>query len=414
MKKKILSLFVLISTICMVLSGCKDSVEREEASNSAEEQGVNDEISKLTEKISNNHETDNQESYAEVDITDLSKQILNFSYGKGWYLDNSSEEWTCIDVDGNILFTLPYGYVPISGFIQNLCLIQREGYKCILIDESGSQVFSDLTTGDSECLMLSENNGKINIWLHIVKDTYDGHSETLQVIDGEGKVISEYVGLNMGHIKHMGEINSKGLELKNLGDGMYQCSRYVFNTNNNSYFLYEDNRGLSEEIRNFENGYGVGEDGKIINSNGVVRFTKPNRTAMGNYREGVYFLGNWEEIYSHGKYHSTFRGAFYNVNGQVELDVSQYTLVNVPFFEDGYCVMNILNEAGVIFTAVMNRNGEFLFEPVEGQRTVKISEEIIVVNGDLIQIYDLEQNTINTLDDDIEWVDAFSGGWAAF
>lgn len=346
---------------------------------------------------------------------DLSDYVKEFSYGKGWYLDNSSEEWTCIDVDGNILFTLPYGYKPVSGFVQNLCLIQREGYNCILIDESGNQIFTDLTKGDSECLMLSENNGKINIWLHIIEDTYDGHSETLRVVDGEGTTVSEYA-LNMGQIKHMGQTSSfeNGLELRNLGEGMYQCGGYVFNTNNNSYFRYEDYRGLSEEIMNFDDGYGMGVDGKLIDSNGNVILSTSGGAKVGEYREGVFFVGDWEEIYASGKYYYTYRGSFYNSNGQVDLDISQYSLLNIPEFKEGYCVMYILNEAGVAFTAVLDRVGEFLFEPIEGKQNVEISEEMIVVNGDSIQIYDIKENTTNTISDNIERVYDFNDGWAAF
>lgn len=396
--KRILILFL---TCSLLLCGCGNN---------------GDSNNHLTNDTTTSENSSLQESSIEIDITDLSNDVKEFSYGKGWYLDKSSEEWTCIDVDGNILFTLPYGYVPASGFIQNLCLIKHEGYRCTLIDESGSQVFTDLTTGDSECLMLSENNGKINIWLHIIKDTYDGHSEILRVVDGEGMTISEYAGLNMGHIKHMGQISSfeDGLELRNLGEGMYQCGGYVFNTNNNSYFRYEDYRGFSVSVRDFDGGYGMASDGKLIDSNGNVIYSTVGGAEVGSYREGVFFMGDWEEIFISGKYYDTYRGSFYNSNGQVELDISQYSLLSVPVFEEGYCIMEILNEAGVTFTAVMDRAGEFLFEPIEGVQTVKISEEMIVVNGDSIQIYDIKENMINTISDNIERVYDFNDGWAIF
>lgn len=413
MMKKLGRLSVLIIALGMLVSGCKES----SGENGKEEQVTNGEITEAMEDINNNSveeivDSNDTENYVEIDIVDLSNSVKDFSYGKGWYLDNSSGEWNCIDIEGNVLFSLPFGYEPVGGYIQNLCLIQREGYKKIIIDEGGNQVFADMATGDNEILMLSENSGKINIWIRIIKDTYDGHSEILRVIDGEGMTVSEYTSLSGLPFDSINGPN--GSQLRDLGEGMYQCGAYIFNTNNNSCFRYEDNAGLIEDVLNFEDGYGIGKDGKIIDSNGAVCFTNSNRAKVGNYREGLYFVGYWEEIFITGKYYGTYRGAFYDVNGQVELDVSQYALENIPFFEEGYCVMNILNEAGVTFTAVMDRNGEFLFEPVEGQRNVEISEEIIVVNGDLIQIYDLKQNTINTLDENIKWVDAFSDGWAVF
>ncbi len=420
--KKLLSLSILLITLCMVLAGCKDSVEEDELNNGVEEQVTNDKMYDSTEKenfnnsteeqVVNGNDMDNQESYTEVDIADLSDRVRDFSYGKGWYFNNSSEEWTCIDSEGNILFSLPFGYEPVNGFIQNLCLVQREGYKGILIDESGNQVLADMTTGDNDILMLSENNGVVNIWIRIIKDAYDGHSEILRVIDGEGMTVSEYTSLQGLPFDSINMPNHS--QLRDLGDGMYQCGGYVFNTNNNSCFPYEDNSGLIEDVLNFADGYGVGKDGKLIDSNGTVCFSSPSQAHVGKYGDGVFFVGYWEEIFITGKYYDTYRGAFYNSNGQVELDISQYSLEDIPSFKEGYCVIRILNEAGVSFTVVIDKNGEFLFEPVEGRLAVEISEGMVVVNGDLIQMYDLKQNTTNTISDNIKKIGAFHDGWATF
>lgn len=417
--KKLLSLSLMLITLCIILAGCKDSIEEDEVNNSVEEQITNNKIYGSTEKESFNNSTeeqvvndndmDNQESYIEVDIADLSDQVRDFSYGKGWYLDNSTEEWTCINGEGNILFSLPFGYEPVNGFIQNLCLVQHEGYKDIVIDESGNQVFADMTTGDNEILKLSENNGLVNIWIRIIKDTYDGHSEILRVIDGEGMTVSEYMSLQGLPFDTISRYS-----LRDLGDGMYQCGGYVFNTNNNSCFRYEDDFGLIEDVLNFDDGYGVGGDGKLIDSNGSVCFSSPSQASVGKYGDGVFFVGYWEEIFITGKYYDTYRGAFYNSNGQVELDISQYSLEDIPSFKEGYCVIRILNEAGVSFAAVIDKNGEFLFEPVEGRLAVEISEGMVVVNGDLIQMYEIKQNTTNTISDNIKKIGAFQNGWATF
>ena len=422
--KKMLLLYFIV--ICMELSGCGSSGEMETENHGIEEQVTNsEEINNITEKFADantdantadGEDAVNQEGYIEVDIADLAARVRYFSYGKGWYFDDSSEVWKCTDTEGNILFSLPFGWEPKNGFIHNYCMIQHESYKDKVIDQSGNQVFGDVVSDEKDILLLSENNDVVNLWVRTIRDAYDGHSETLSVIDENGTILSEYTsleGVSLGYIR----------EIKDLGDGMYQCGGYVFNINNNSYFRYEDSAGLIADILNFNHGYGIGEDGRVIDLNGTVCFSGPAGVVVGKYGNDVFFMGHREEIYASGKYYDTFRGAFYNAEGQMEIDISQYSLMRIPFYKDNFCILEILNEAGVRFTSVIDKSGEFLFEPIKGciissagyeYDNFYVSDGVVVIKGDDTQICNLEQKSISIWPDDLIGIGAFHDGWAAF
>lgn len=195
---------------------------------------------------------------------------------------------------------------------------------------------------------------------------------------------------------------------------MFTYGWLVFNTNNNTCFITD------EDVLNFDNGYGIVSGyyttKEIIDLNGNVICNYDSSARLGKYSEGVYFVGYYEEKFAYGQYIDTYRGAFYNIEGQIELDISQYSLDSFyNFFKDGYCYMRIINDHGIEFSAVMDRNGQFLFEPVRDVKSVYISEGLAVMNikGDSIQIYDLEQKTVNTLEN-LKEVGAFHNGWATF
>lgn len=424
--KKLLSLSILLIASCITLTGCKDSIKEDESKNNIEEQIGNYTDIDDEEQIINNIDIDNEKNYTEINVSDLATIVESFSYGKGWYLDNSSEQWTCIDTEGNILFSLPSEWRPKGGFVQNLCLAEREGYKDILFDESGNPVLTDLATGDNTILALSETNGVINIWVRTVTDTYDGHYELLRMIDENGVTLNEYEQIE-GH-----KFSSIDY-IKNLGDGMYcavyafksggttsySYSDYIFNTNTDSYFY-------SPSVINFENGYSLTSDGKLIDTTGTTVFLAPSYkfgyTNIGSYHDGVFFAGSAEREYGVSNVYSTYNGVFFNSKGEVELDISQYRLTEIPYFNEGYCVLKILNEGNIQFTTVMDRNGNFLFEPIEGFVRISLSDGIAVANirasdrkWNLTKIYDLAQNTVNEMKSDEGcYIGEFHDGWASY
>lgn len=407
-----ITIFLVLTTACSLTEN-EGYVTKDETPDNVEEESINESVDEQIADVGSEVADNEEANYIEADIANLSSDVQAFSYGKGWYLDNSSEEWKCIDTEGNILFSLPYGYEPGGEFVQNLCLRHREGYKDVIIDENGNTVLTDICpTENSDILLLCENKGIINIWIRTIKDTFDGHTEMLQVIDENGTILNEYTPVG-GY--SFGAINTPGhSSLLNRGDGMFTYGWLVFNTNNNTCFITD------EDVLNFDNGYGIVSDyyttKEIIDLNGNVICNYDSSAHLGKYSEGVYFVGYYEEKFAYGQYIDTYRGAFYNIEGQIELDISQYSLDSFyNFFKDGYCYMRIINDHGIEFSAVMDRNGQFLFEPVKDVKSVYISEGLAVMNikGDSIQIYDLEQKTVNTLEN-LKEVGAFHNGWATF
>lgn len=88
--------------------------------------------------------------------------------------------------------------------------------------------------------------------------------------------------------------------------------------------------------------------------------------------------------------------AFYNINGEKVIDLNTYNVCekqNVnnyywngykgfgwPYFKNGYACMNIKNPDGVLYAAVINRNGDFMFEPVRGEMLLQeIMNDVVFI-----------------------------------
>lgn len=406
--KRIEIIFIALIVLCMGVTGCQSVME-----NNDENQTIKDCLISYDDEIigqTAGEVTGDKNNYIKVDIVDIGAGVIDFSDGKGWYRDISSGQWNCIDSDGNNIFSLPVGYTPKSSFVQNLCLIKHDGYKDFLIDENGHQVFSELCTGDNDILMMSENNGTINIWVRTIKDTFEEHSEMLRVIDGNGITICEYNSLPEISISNIDKH-----EFENLGDGMYQYYGHVFNTNNNSHFKYVDSEGRDVAIINFDNGYGIDVDGKIINQEGEIYAAYNLQSSPGRYGNGLFFVGNYEEIYisQRSNFYDVCKGVFCDIDGHIKLDIRNYLLNFCPYFVDGYCQLGILNEAGITFNGIIDTNGDFLFEPVMNCSSLKISEGLVVINCNPIQLYDIEKKTMSTFPNtNLSRIEEFHDGWA--
>lgn len=150
------------------------------------------------------------------------------------------------------------------------------------------------------------------------------------------------------------------------GDGAFIWADWHFPAKyyNGKMLLVEENKwvdlgNFDSSLLTFTNGCLVtvdcerqNEDNvKIIYSSGEVvplDIYCRRKEYLGQYREGLFFAYD----------------GFYNLDGERIIDLSEYAgkINNQPYFKDGKCKLYAENENGTIFTAEIDKNGNFITE----------------------------------------------------
>lgn len=400
---------LVIMQILFLMQGCGDI--KENVSDSTV--NMYSETEKGTDVIEQEELEETEKLYEEVVLADIAYDVIGFSCERAWAQIEGI--WCCIDPEGNIIFDLPVGAEPMGSFVANLCMVNDRYLGDIILDKDGNVVLEDYISEDDQILLLGTNNGEANIWVKTIIDTYDSHSVQLKVLDERGNILAEFRPNEVMQEKEMGVINERG-RLWSNGNGMYSYGMAVFNVNNGSMFRYEykdwhyegTGCGLS-----YNDGYGVDAHGNLIDQNGNVIISNEGKGVCGGiYSEGMYFVGNMEEI-SYKNY--GYRGKFYDNNGEVALDISQYLLINCPSFVNGCCVLQMVNENAVKFVTVIDKSGNFLLEPIEGSiESTNLYEGILVVReSQIYQIVDFYNDKKIELPQGTK-VERFCNGWARY
>jgi hypothetical protein len=88
---------------------------------------------------------------------------------------------------------------------------------------------------------------------------------------------------------------------------------------------------------------------------------------LGNYKEGLFYYGNDHETggtagFLKDSLKSYTRG-FYDIDGNLTIDLSEYDIVGTPEFTDGYCMLSMANPQGSLFYTIIDKKGTRMFEP---------------------------------------------------
>lgn len=154
--------------------------------------------------------------------------------------------------------------------------------------------------------------------------------------------------------------------LQYLGNGLvilsYPSSRvkYLYNIRTNEWSEGLRYSGTMNQML-FHDGYMMvcDESGRentvmIISSTGELLYTAipcKSSNMIGHYAEGLFFAQN----------------GFYDINGNMVIDLSEYDgrIQNMPYFANGRAILVAKNPSGILYEAVIDREGHFLKEFTE-------------------------------------------------
>lgn len=348
------------------------------------------------------------------------EQLHNFSDGVAWIMWEG--QWICIDTNGNILFAMDYIYEPVTDFINGYAVVQLSNVENdeksifskrerILVDKSGTPIMGEwLTDGEERLLKIGKNKDSIDVWFLVVKDSYSTHQEYIKVlnrfkgVDESGEIECEKIVCY-----DMPKNFQKYYDILNIGDGIYTLKYWeaqsrgtrIYNTN--ELGVKEDSNQNNTEIVNYghyayidncriEEGHNqLGFYDEVISGNGGLVDAKGNllrkvyepginnTVFMGSYSEGVYSSGNRKN------YRLVCEG-FYDFDGNKVVDLNGYVTKWPPFYKNGYCVLQLKNDAGVDFYTILDKEGNLLFEPKRGcamgddlNSACYVTEDVIIV-----------------------------------
>jgi len=313
-------------------------------------------------------------------------------------------QWQCVDKTGKIILKLNAEEAPLSDFSNGVAIVAREKDGIVMIDKTGKVISSPVLGNYDEILYFIEEIGVIIVSKYI--NTFQLTEMQYGAIDSSGDWVVPLSGDNM-----------LGYTWEYIGDGFIRIvnHRYaLLNVLTGELVNPEYDTTIYDlvqitAIHNIDNGFGVWDP--YYSSNGTsrkvslysidsswntveiiqdVQFTvnSARGRVMADYAEGLFYVYN-----KHG---------FYDIDGNLVIDLSEYNLQfsTPPVFSGGYCLLELKNDQYSCFFTLINKAGEFMFEPKPYTGYVKHDAGSII-------LFDLNENENYRNRYNVSMLDAF-------
>lgn len=401
--RKLLALTLVLFLAIFLFSACSNGVDREEYDRITEDNGqmrepLGEPVDPHDESIGNNKSiTKNTKKSIPAPASFFGDR---FSDGVAWIMaQNSSrlsndswlydvkgmipllgsgvatsmgpgvEEWYCVDKTGNVILKLDNGDRPASVFSNGVAVVRRADSILELIDKSGKVISSPKSGEYDEIVCFVHEFGMIVVRRNL--NTFQLTETQIGTIDNKG----DWQVPLKGNEKFATNATSLDHYLS-IGDGMLRINGVLFNAFTGELFEYEKDINLINvgwtTTKRFEKGYGIfisREDDSIFatdTSGNTREIVADVYSDIGEYRDGLFFLSKT----------GMHKQGFYDIDGNMIVDLSTYSIVynyslekffyDSPAylaFSDGYCLLLLSNDQGSRFFTVIDKTGNFMFEP---------------------------------------------------
>ncbi|WP_409967775.1 hypothetical protein RFF05_14585 [Bengtsoniella intestinalis] len=279
--------------------------------------------------------------------TSSNNKLTDFSNGTYWILHNlSPEENALMDVYGNNLYTgdatLYKTFAGVSVMYTKEETFNGNVYQVGFLGHDGTWIEP-----------LSEDN---------ILAPYMNNNENVSVLQFEDSFLFElagdiYYSLDTKKTYPTSQVKSLGISSA-INDGV---------------LVSEDEDGLY-----LIGGYGYGNKvGKFI-YNGET-YDMVSIIDNSSYSFEIYWHD--DELMLLDSHEET---NFYDLNGQMAIDLSEYDLLSLPYFVGERAILNMSSPDGVAFYTMIDKTGAFLFEPVKGDGGTLITENLIYRDHSLV------------------------------
>lgn len=246
-----------------------------------------------------------------------------------WVKPNDDDSnWQLIDTKGNVLFTLEDNEEPITNFKRGIAIVD---YKKV-IDKNGN-VVSSVEDGEYDKINTDEESFEGYVFVEKTVSNIEGTNTKYGILDNDGSwyhKLDSKIGL---------------LKYNAIGTMLYYGSDTCYDLKNNEF--------IDEETymkRGFDRSF----------HDGLIYLTVDEDTGYVNLPvdgEDFEVIKNKKKIKKTG---------YYDEKLNLVIDLSKYSYCNpISHFQNGYCPIIIRNPDSKDFYTVLNKKGEFVFEPIE-------------------------------------------------
>lgn len=326
---------------------------------------IQEKVQKFVEEVNKNK----VDKAKKEGLSQPTKQARAFSDGKAWV---SGEEigasWVCINTKGEILFSLEGGMEPYTDFYDGVALIENKTRKKLrLIDDRGKEI----ANLDEYSCVAGEDS--FLLWRNV--DTFEGKWTEAGFMDSKGKWTTP---LTKEHV--LFEEDWESVSLTYCGNGVYASSDGYY-----EYICFSSKTGETYkysalDFPYYSEGYVIlnyyletGDyKAALIDATGKYKDTSivgglhaaGLRPQHGNFAEGIFYDADSKK--------------FYDASMNVKIDLSKYEIKEsfsgqLPYFENGYASIQFAND----YFTIIDKNGNFMFEPVKADASTNISEGIV-------------------------------------
>lgn len=430
MKKK---LVILVASIIILICGCtkNDELQIEEVSNESnmQESIYYEQTSKNIETVENDNITE-EYTNEEVEVLDESYTIREIlGHKDDLYISETEKFWVWADYyneqtkETDMVYILTDAYwhiykvlndnIGLETVISENILVIRDSsnsrhYR--IIDGDGNDISLKYINEGEIILGVFNNDNNINIFTVSTEDTYSTQNVIFKIYD-ENKNCKFSFSKKEINDKYGVEwvCNVETLSVSDLGNEIYcphniiynsviEHSIYLSNPNN-----LEENMGLYIDM-NREKVFLAGKggnasDGKYIwCEDSVIDIDSETTTYLEGgtlkyrntyaHRNSNIWNGKFITNTNAGAYLYSSDYAIYDCQGNLVCDLESDT-VNVTNYSgiyNGYSLIEITNEGGTKYITIIDENGEWQFEPIQGQivwhQYIKSTEQFVVVKND--------------------------------
>ena len=357
--------------------------------------------------------TDKENNNTEVKASLEGLYINSCSDGVAWIKwedDQANKHYGFMNLDGEIYFELvtkfnDYERGPI---VDGYTYVQSDG-NFVLLKTDGTITYQEINeTDDNAYYILASGDG-----FFLVKERISNMTENVEkigVIDSSGKWKVELMSPeNYISEERFKQSGADGYQY--CGEGVFSID-YATNGDNTHLFVSAENQNIFEisEIgritsfyngellcQSFDGGTSGGHLGKIqkITTNGdIIEFPVDGNLISSN--EGHVVIAQESKSYEYD------RLFIYNIGGELEKDLSEYSAYNyTPYFDKGYLTFLINGADGLLYIATIDaKTMNFSFQPsvIENMFTVFYDKQAIVtLKDDDSACIDLKTGEINKL-----------------
>ena len=337
--------------------------------------------------------------YSEVSLCGYKAQ--NFSEGLAWveyvypYGDGSTTGFGWMDTEGRITTPFPEELVENIGsefsdgytYVNNGDSDDDTNHWFVVLDKEGNVAVQSPDDGSYEIMCGGDGMYLVKKYLRGMEANEDYYG----IIDVDGNWVvepAETALIDVGNGKPHDSWRYVGEHVFKHNYSDLNCYWYNADTGKVLHYEYNLDRTKSDLAleTDFHNGVAIGE--KIVEGESRIYTVTKDFETSEIPRENIQTLDKIQLgddglfFTAYDSYHAFTSAGFYDLDGNLKIDLSEYNIDRLSGIANGYCALKIWGKDSKYYLAVIDTNGDFAFDPIPVTEMGNFTGEAIVFRSE--------------------------------